>query len=407
MSLFIASTIIATTYALAESQESKQSWYRGNTHTHTLWSDGDAAPEFAIKWYVDNDYDFLVLSDHNVMQSGEKWFAITPDGRLTPAKVDGLRSDFGNEWPEVRDREGSKEMRLRTLDELKAQFEKPGSFLLIPGEEVTDRYRLAEVHINAMNLEEAVTPQHGDSVQETIQNNIDAIQAHGKERGRPVLAHLNHPNFRWSLTASQLAQMRGENFFEVYNGHRSTNNYGNKERPSTEQLWDTALVERLLVGAGDGTVLYGLATDDSHNHHPGEEVSIPGRGWIMVQCEELTPGSIIEAMKRGDFYASSGVFLKDITVDKKGITIDIEAEPGVTYVTEFVGTRKSGTGAGTIGEVLATSKTNPAIYEFQGDEIYVRARITSSKPHPRPYAAGDFEMSWTQPVEPERETPSP
>ena len=27
------------------------SWWRGNTHTHTLWSDGDAAPEFAADAY--------------------------------------------------------------------------------------------------------------------------------------------------------------------------------------------------------------------------------------------------------------------------------------------------------------------------------------------------------------------
>ena len=57
--------------------ESKLAWYRGNTHTHTLWSDGDAPPEHAVKWYVDNDYDFLVLSDHNIMQEGERWHPIT------------------------------------------------------------------------------------------------------------------------------------------------------------------------------------------------------------------------------------------------------------------------------------------------------------------------------------------
>lgn len=25
-------------------------WYKGNTHTHSLWSDGDAAPETAVGW---------------------------------------------------------------------------------------------------------------------------------------------------------------------------------------------------------------------------------------------------------------------------------------------------------------------------------------------------------------------
>ena len=46
-------------------------WFKGNTHTHTLWSDGDAAPEVAAAWYRDHGYDFLVLSDHNILSEGE------------------------------------------------------------------------------------------------------------------------------------------------------------------------------------------------------------------------------------------------------------------------------------------------------------------------------------------------
>ena len=32
-------------------------WYRGNMHTHSLWSDGDAAPEAVVAWYKANGYD--------------------------------------------------------------------------------------------------------------------------------------------------------------------------------------------------------------------------------------------------------------------------------------------------------------------------------------------------------------
>jgi len=35
---------------------------------------------------------------------------------------------------------------------------------------------------------------------------------------------------------------------------------------------------------------------------------------------------------------------------------------------------------------------------LKGDELYVRARIISSKLHPNPYAAGDRETAWTQPL---------
>ena len=50
---------------LTGAPESDARWWRGNTHTHTLWSDGDAAPTQVVGWYARSDYDFLVLSDHN------------------------------------------------------------------------------------------------------------------------------------------------------------------------------------------------------------------------------------------------------------------------------------------------------------------------------------------------------
>ena len=42
-------------------------WYKGQTHTHTLESDGDSTPEEVTRWYHERGYHFLVLSDHNVL----------------------------------------------------------------------------------------------------------------------------------------------------------------------------------------------------------------------------------------------------------------------------------------------------------------------------------------------------
>jgi len=55
----------------------EEKWYKGNTHTHTFWSDGDDFPEMVADWYKGNGYDFLVLSDHNIPSRGEKWKAWT------------------------------------------------------------------------------------------------------------------------------------------------------------------------------------------------------------------------------------------------------------------------------------------------------------------------------------------
>ncbi|HAW94886.1 MAG TPA: histidinol-phosphatase, partial [Phycisphaerales bacterium] len=115
MTTHLLACLLLSAPVICLAQDDDTRWYRGNTHTHTLWSDGDAPPEHAVKWYVDNDYDFLVLSDHNVMQEGERWFAITADGRLTPAKTEALEADFGADWVETRTTEEATEMRLRTL----------------------------------------------------------------------------------------------------------------------------------------------------------------------------------------------------------------------------------------------------------------------------------------------------
>ena len=42
-------------------------WFKGNTHTHTVNSDGDSTPDEVVRWYREHGYNFLVLSDHNYL----------------------------------------------------------------------------------------------------------------------------------------------------------------------------------------------------------------------------------------------------------------------------------------------------------------------------------------------------
>ena len=61
-------------------------WWKGNTHTHTWWSDGDSPPESVAGWYRERDYNFLVLSDHNRMQEGEFWYRVDTDAKREALK---------------------------------------------------------------------------------------------------------------------------------------------------------------------------------------------------------------------------------------------------------------------------------------------------------------------------------
>src|ERR1051325_7432288 len=107
-------------------------WYKGNTHTHTLNSDGDSSPDDVTKWYRSHGYQFLVLTDHNVLTS-----------------VDALNA-------------------LHGLDE---------KFLVIRGEEITDRFGDKPIHVNGLAPARLVAPQGGTSVVDVVQRDVNAIRA--------------------------------------------------------------------------------------------------------------------------------------------------------------------------------------------------------------------------------------
>jgi len=396
-----------------------QRWWKGNLHTHSLWSDGDDYPEMIVHWYKQRGYHFLALSDHNIVLQGDKWIQAT-NNKGGAAALEKYLDRFGTNWVELRDAKGKQEVRLKTLNEISLLFEEPGCFLLIPSEEITDKYKSAPVHLNATNLRELVTPQGGNSVLEVMQNNVNAVWEQHRRTGQPMFPHLNHPNFGWSVTAEDLMQVKGERFFEVYNGHPLVRNEGDPTHAGTDRIWDIILTLRLTRPGLEP--LYGLATDDAHIYHgQSSSNSNPGRGWVVVRAPRLTATNIVAAMEAGDFYASSGVRLKDVRRNRDCYEIEIEPEKGVTYTTQFIGTRKGFDRTSQpvldkkgqplpvtrryskeIGAVLAQSRGTAPTYSLRGDEIYVRARIVSSKRKANPYVQGEFERAWTQPLIPNR-----
>src|SRR6185503_13545279 len=56
--------LLSTAHAAPDSDARALRWYRGNTHTHTINSDGNATPDVVVRWYREHGYDFVVLTDH-------------------------------------------------------------------------------------------------------------------------------------------------------------------------------------------------------------------------------------------------------------------------------------------------------------------------------------------------------
>ncbi len=414
--LLVAGCSPATTRTATFTEPSSTRWWKGNTHTHTLWSDGDHFPEAVADWYRRNGYSFLAITDHNTLAGEEKWFRVPAQGVGAAAYRD-YAATFGAAWVEERRAGDTLFVRLKRLDEYRARMEVPGRFLLLPGEEITQYLDGRGAHMNALNLGEAIEEQKGATLVEILNWDLGAAQWQAGQRGKPVVAVLNHPNFLWSQTAEDLLQLPALRFFEVYNGHPLVNNGGDAIHPGTERLWDIVLTHRALRGEDP---LYGVATDDSHDYHVvGRTQRNSGRGWIMVRAPELSPDTLMAAMARGDFYASSGVTLDDVRLDGRRLTLSIRGERGVTYTTQFIGTRAGfdtttapvadSTGrpltrrySAELGMVLAEVKGAAPSYTLRGDELYVRARVVSSRAKVNPPTAGEVEMAWTQPVSPTR-----
>ena len=389
-------------------------WYRGNMHTHSHWSDGDDYLESIAAWYEKAGYQFLVFTDHNVLADSDRWVEIKKTKGKEVA-FEKLKQQFPD-WVEERTVDERHEVRLRRYEEVAQRFNKPGEYLLIQGEEISDRYQKYPLHLNVSNIKEVLTPRGGDSVAQVIQNNVDAAIAQRERTGQPMIIHLNHPNFGYAVTAEDLVRIIGEKFFEIYNGHPGVNNTGDAQRAGCEPIWDIVLTKRLAEFKLP--VMFGIAVDDGHEyHHIPSRASEPGRGWVMVLSKELTTASLIEALEAGKFYAGSGVRLSRVDSSEAGLAIEVDAVPGEEYTIEFIGTRKgydpksepvvdsSGAEIHTtrrysaeIGAVLATVKGTKASYVMQGDEIYVRARVTSNALHPNPSEVGEFQRAWVQPV---------
>ena len=379
----------------AATQTPATRWYKGNIHTHSLWSDGNQFPEMIMDWYKTRGYHFIALSDHNILAAGEKW-ATVPAHPFRQKSFRDYLEKFGKEWVVSQiDSAGQIRVRLKTLAEYRPLFEQKDSFLIMQAEEISDLYKDKPIHLGAINIRELVHPQGGGSVAEVMQKNLDAVYAQRARTGATMFAHINHPNFRWAIKVEDMMQLKGERFFEVYNGHPHVHNYGDSTTIGMEELWDRLQIHYIREGR---ELLYGLATDDAHDFLEYKTgISNPGRGWIMVRSEALTPDALIHAMEQGRFYATTGVQLKDMQFSKGRLHVQVQPEAGVRYRIQFWG---AGTTAGSKhkGILLEEVEGTEARYRLRRKNLYVRAKVISSKPKENPYATGDMETAWTQPV---------
>ena len=373
-----------------KTSEDNQVWQKGNLHTHSLWSDGDDFPEMIIQWYKENDYQFVALSDHNTVSDNQnRWYRIG-QREINNNTLEKYKEKFGD-WVEEKIDEGGTYVRLKTFNEYENKL-KENNFLIIRSEEVTSGFEGKPVHINVTNIQEKIEPFKGESVLDVMQQTLDAVHEQRNRTNQPMFAHINHPNFGYGISTDDLKKLNGERFFEVYNGHPAVNNEGNEYHLDTESMWDLINIHYYN---NDKPLLFGIATDDSHNYHQqSTSLSNTGRGWVMVNTKSLETNNIIAQMEAGNFYSSSGIYLKYLASDNKGISIEIDSEPNIEYGIHFIGYKKGDDNT----KLLRSIDGTKAKYVFENDDIFVRVKIVSTALMPNPYTDGETKKAWTQPL---------
>jgi hypothetical protein len=297
---------------------------KGNIHTHTNWSDGDHPPKDVYLWYRSHGYAFVAITDHNTFTDPAQFLYV----------------------------------------------EKPGSFVIIPGEEVTMIGNDHQVHVNAICTRHTVGGHRADTAAEALTWAVSRVTEQGG------VALVNHPNFDWALTAPDIRGARGAQLLEIASGHPWVHTEGDEAHLSHEAIWDTLLSE--------GESFAGVAVDDAHSYgsYPPErmrtKLARPGRAWIEVFAAAPERKAICSALAAGRLYASTGVKLQRIHVEGDTYALTL-GTPGAEV--EFIGQ-----GGRSLTRVRP-SIDQVASYRLRGDEGYVRARVT----------APDGKRAWTQP----------
>ncbi len=230
---------------------------KGGLHCHTTRSDGAGTPEEVIALHEENGYDFLAITDHR-------------------------KYNYTNFLP------GSK-------------------LLIVPGMEMdrniapTHKYHcfhtvwIGQEKQNGNPYEQDQVFERGEVAgQEEFQPLLDEAKAAGQ------LTIYCHP--QWSGTfPREFDKLNGYFAMELWNSGCAIEDGIDVNNGF---IWDDLLMR--------GRRVYGVATDDGHAMHQH------CKGWVRVNAEKNV-GSILNALEKGDFYASTGPEIYDFYIDDNNV----------------------------------------------------------------------------------------
>ncbi len=237
-------------------------WIKGCFHIHSTYSDGELEPVEIYNIYKDKGYDFIALTDHNII-----------------TKIDN----------------------------------KPDKDFLVIENSVEFNLADSYLHILAIGMQGEKFKKFQDH-----QQIIDFIL---KNDGIAIIAH---PNWMWAPKFKEIIKLKNYHGIEIFNTcikEPPIKKYGVGSSFALEK-WDYLLSQ--------GYKIWGFAADDLHM--PKEHLIF--KGWIMVNVKTLTKKAIVDSIKKGNFYCSTGVMLKDCYRDKNSYYVNSDNGEEVVFIGE-------------------------------------------------------------------------
>lgn len=201
--------------------------------------------------------------------------------------------------------------------------------------------------ILALNLASPV------NIKSSLQGIIDQIN---RQNGLAILCHptyLVKPYNRRKLL--RLKEYLG---IEIYSPNKIP-------WPESTRRWD------FILSRIPDTKVWGFASDDMHDLKRDA-----GRAWIVVKTEKAAVPMILEALRRGAFYSTTGPVIDNILLGSNNIHIKLASN----YQMKFIGYRR---------RILQISFGKESTYYIQPEDRYVRIEIKDLKYRKK---------AWTQPI---------
>lgn len=329
--------------------------YRANLHTHSNLSDGKLAPKELRDVYREQGYSVLAITDHEFCidhsdLNCEDFLLLTG---YELQIVDPVRPRRANQK--------CCHVCLLSKDphDFKHVFFSPNAY---------DLRRLCHIPEEIPNMKYVGEPFVEKYYDVDLINEVARL---AKENN--YLIAYNHPT--WSLEEyPTYSKLRGFYAMEIYNNDCSQQGM-DEYNPA---VYDCMLRSGARLGC--------IATDDAHYGHPvGDPLCDLFGGWTMIWAESLDYGKIVEALEKGDFYASTGPEIKALYWEDGKIHVETSDARSIALTT---GGRRSCFVKAREGEFV-----HEAVFPLAADDGYIRITVKDWQGRPansRAYFTDEF-----------------